>query len=56
MQTNKSWTLTLEEDPDTGDLMLPLPEECLQDLGWNTGDTVQWIDNQDGSWTLKKKE
>ena len=51
-----SWTITLEEDPDTGDLILPLPKDFLKNAGWNEGDTITWIDNTDGTWSLMKKE
>jgi len=27
---NKRWTVTLEEDPATGDLILPIPQEILE--------------------------
>ena len=53
---NNSWTVTIEEDPQTGDLILPLPEDMLQLQGWVEGDTLEWIDNNNGSWSLKKKE
>ncbi len=49
-----SWTITVEEDPETGELILPLPEEMLKLQGWTEGDTLEWIDNDDGSWTLQK--
>lgn len=45
--------VTLEED-DNGDLVLPLSEEILEQVGWQIGDTIQWIDNNDGTWTMKK--
>ena len=51
---NLSWTITIEEDPKTGDLILPLPEDMLKLQGWTEGDTLEWIDNNDGSWTLQK--
>ena len=35
------------------DGVLTLPDEVIKELGWETGDTLQWIDNEDGSWTLK---
>ena len=53
---NKTWTINLEEDPETGDLILPLNDEILEGTGWKTGDTIDWIDNKDGSWTMKKIE
>jgi len=50
----KSWTITVEEDPETGELILPLPADFLEMQGWCEGDTLEWIDNGDGSWTLQK--
>ena len=54
--TVKSWTLTIEQDPDTGDLVLPFTDEILAELGWKKGDVLDWVDNQDGSWSLVKKK
>jgi hypothetical protein len=51
---NKSWTINLEEDPETGDLILPLNDDILEETGWQTGDSIEWIDNKDGSWTMKR--
>jgi len=52
----RSWTVTLEEDPDTGEVILPFPEGMLEDLGWSEGTTIYWIDNKDGTFTLTNKE
>jgi len=52
MKTN--WTITVEEDPETGDLLLPFPDDFLQIQGWKEGDTLEWTDNADGSWTIQK--
>lgn len=52
----KSWTVTLEEDPETGDLILPLNDDVLEETGWKTGDYIEWTDNKNGSWTMKKIE
>lgn len=50
-----SWTVTVEEaDDGSGDLVLPLPQEMLDLQGWVEGDTLDWKDNGDGSWTLSK--
>jgi hypothetical protein len=54
--TTKSWTLTIEQDPDTGDLVLPFTDEILAELGWKDGDVLDWVDNRDGSWSLVKKK
>ena len=50
------WTLTIEEDPETGDLMLPFTEEILSTLGWKEGDTLTWTVKTNGSIILSKKE
>lgn len=52
----KSWTVTLEEDSETGDVILPFNDEMLQEVGWQEGDVLEWIDNNNGSWSLIKKE
>lgn len=54
MEQIKNWTITVEEDPETGDLILPLPEELLILQQWKEGDTLEWSDNDDGSWSLSK--
>ena len=52
---NKSWAVTVEEDPETGDLILPFTDEILAEVGWEVGDVIEWIDNKDGSWTMRKQ-
>lgn len=52
--TTSTWTITVEQDPDTGELVLPLPADLLVMQGWFEGDTLEWIDNGNSTWTLKK--
>lgn len=51
-------TVQVIEDPDNPDnpeeLLLDLGTELCAELGWAVGDTVQWIDNKDGTWQLIK--
>ncbi|CAB4241714.1 hypothetical protein UFOVP71_252 [uncultured Caudovirales phage] len=52
-----SWTVIVEENPDNPEeLILPLPQELLDMQGWGEGTTLQWIDNKDGTWSIKKME
>lgn len=51
----KSYSITLQET-EAGELYLPLPDEVLKELGWSEGTQIDWVDNKDGSWTLKKRE
>jgi hypothetical protein len=50
------WTIVLDTDPESGDLIMPIPDELMDKMNWQIGDTVIWKDNQDGSWSLSKKE
>ena len=48
-------TVQVIEDPDNPEeLLLDLGTELCEELGWSVGDTVQWIDNKDGTWQLTK--
>jgi hypothetical protein len=51
----KHWTLTLEEDPETKELILPFTDEILEAVGWKEGDVIVWKKKDDKSWTLRKK-
>jgi hypothetical protein len=54
--TRLSWITTIVEDPDhPGEMLLDIGEAC-KELGWAEGDAIEWIDNKDGTWTLKRKE
>jgi len=49
------FTCKLIEDPEDPDqLLLDLGKELCNQLGWQVGDELQWIDNKDGTWTIKK--
>jgi bifunctional DNA-binding transcriptional regulator/antitoxin component of YhaV-PrlF toxin-antitoxin module len=50
------WTIVVEEDKETGELLLPFSDELLEQVGWKIGDTIEWIDNKDGTWTMRKKD
>ena len=51
----KTKTVQVIEDPNNPEeLLLDLGTELCEELGWKAGDTVQWIDNKDGTWQLLK--
>ena len=50
----KSFTVTVVED-ENGELVLPFPDGFMDELGWEIGDTLNWKDNKDGSFTIEKK-
>jgi len=43
-----------QEDPDTGDLIIPLPPELLTELGWKEGDDIQFDVGTDGRIIVRK--
>jgi len=49
-------TIKLIEDPETGDLILPLTSDILNQVGWDEGDTLIWEELPNGSFSLSKKE
>lgn len=55
MMTEKRYTVTLEED-ENGELILPLPDELMKEVNWNTGDTLKFSDNGDGTFSMTKVE
>ena len=44
-------TLTVDENG-----ILTFPDELLEITRWKEGDMLEWIDNNDGSFTLVKQE
>ena len=55
--TRYSFVTTIVEDPDhPGEILLDLGDEICEHLDWKPGDTLEWIDNQDGTWTLRKPQ
>ena len=48
------WKLPVQVDGLTGDCYVQFPDDLLEASNLQEGDQVQWIDNGDGSFTLKK--
>jgi len=52
--TERNYLIDIQEDSE-GQFIV-LPEEELETLDWHLGDVLEWLDNSDGSWTIRKKE
>ena len=50
-----TWIISVEEDPVTGELVMPLPPELLEAQGWVIDDELTWEFNEDGTASLTKK-
>ena len=48
------FTVSIEED-ELGEIILPIPDEICEELGWDVGDTLQY-ELQDDSFTLRKEQ
>lgn len=54
--------VTLEEDPETGDLVLPIPDELMKEMGWEIGDelifeeTEIWHEDYEGKGLILYKK
>lgn len=50
-ETTKSWICDVDEEG-----VLIFPDELWELMGWKEGDTVEFIDQKDGSFILRKIE
>lgn len=48
------WTSVVEEDSITGEQMITLPSDLLEQIGWKEGDEIEWVTNSDGTISLHK--
>lgn len=46
------YTTTVEEEGE--ELLLNLPDEMLEEMGWEVGTTIEWIDIGDGRWMIRR--
>jgi DNA polymerase III alpha subunit (gram-positive type) len=50
------WQLPVEMDGPSGEYFVSFPDDLLEAANLKEGDNVEWIDNENGTWTLKKVE
>lgn len=48
------WTAYVQQDG--GDLVVPIPDELLREIGWMPGDILQWNIQENGSIIISKKK
>jgi hypothetical protein len=54
MSEPKVWRVTLEEDTETNELIIPFPEDLLAEMQWKEGDILDW-NVVDGTVIINKK-
>jgi hypothetical protein len=53
--TNQTrYEVITQEDPETGDLLMPIPPELLRELGWKEGDEIEFGTDDSGNYILKR--
>jgi hypothetical protein len=55
-RVNNKWVVTVQENGKTKELFIQFPEDAINQVGWHDGDILEWINNGDGSWCIRKKE
>ena len=53
--TNQNTTYTVTLDEDGEDLILPLPDEVLDKLGWEDGCLLEWLVNEEDNTVIIRK-
>ena len=48
------WRLPVEVDGPSGEYYVLFPDDLMEAANLKENDLVEWVDNFDGSWTLKK--
>lgn len=52
MKSKKPYHIEIKEEK--GYQYIELPKSFLKKVGWKIGDTIDWHDNKDGTWSLLK--
>jgi len=50
------YTVPVQYNKDTDEYFIEFDEAILKQVDWAAGDTLNWKDNNDGSFTLEKKK
>jgi hypothetical protein len=53
-QSYDSYEVITQEDPETGDMLIPIPPHLLKELGWKEGDDIDFTIDDKGRIVLKK--
>lgn len=53
-QENIRYEVITHEDPESGDMIIPLPPQLLRELGWKEGDNIDFQIDENGKVIVKK--
>ena len=52
---NNTWIVTIQENSKTKELYIEFPPDCINQVGWDEGDTLLWEELPNGDWSIKKQ-
>ena len=52
---NKSYIAKVEQDED-GEFHIVFPDMLLESMGWDKNTILEWVNNNDGTFSIKKVE
>jgi hypothetical protein len=50
-----TYEVITQEDPETGELILPIPKQLMEEMGWKEGDELNFDQDDKGRWVISKK-
>lgn len=50
------WEVITQEDPETGDIIIPIPPVVLESLGWKEGDEIEFEVGKDNQTIYVRKK
>lgn len=51
----KIWTTSVDQDEETGELVILFPPDLLKEMNWKEGDNLAWVASDDGeSYYIRK--
>ena len=53
-QSYDRYEVITQEDPESGDMLIPIPPQLLEELGWKEGDDVDFSIDEKGRIIVKK--
>lgn len=53
-QSYDRYEVITQEDPVTGDMIIPIPPHLLTELGWKEGDEIDFTIDENGRVVVKK--
>ena len=49
------YEVIVQEDPETGELLIPLPPELMSQMGWKDGDNFDFNQDDEGRIIIMKR-